>query len=78
MVNQLNSDLSDVRHLLEHYRNILDMDFRIKSGSVESDGRPLLSDDDIVRINEKIEGLVELRDSLLRSVDDVVEVTTQR
>ena len=47
---------------IEHYKKILQIDTQIKNGTLESDGRPLLSKNDIEKITEKINGLTEKRD----------------
>lgn len=59
---------------IEHYKKILKIDTQIKNGTLEPDGRPPLSETDIEKITEKINGLTEKRDELLKIEKDYVEV----
>lgn len=60
--------------MISHYERILKDDEKIKSHEVKSDGRPLLSKEDIKRINEKLTALYKKRDELLAIDDDYKEV----
>lgn len=73
-MNPINQELQEYRHLIVHYEKILRDDSLIKSKSIESDGRPLLTANDIDRIEKKLEGLREQRDHLLRQEKDYKEV----
>jgi len=73
-MNPINQELQEYRHLIVHYEKILRDDSLIKSKSIESDGRPLLTAKDIDRIEKKLEGLREQRDHLLRQEKDYKEV----
>ena len=56
------------------HKKVLKQDEQIKNGTIESDGRPLLTDKDIADINEKIKGLTEKRDELLSKDKDYTEI----
>lgn len=73
-MNPINQELTNYRHMISHYERILKDDEKIKSGEVKSDGRPLLSKDDLKRINDKLTGLRQKRDELLAIDDDYKEV----
>lgn len=73
-MNQMNQGLRDYRMAIEHYKKVLKQDEQIKNGTIESDGRPLLTDKDIADINEKIKGLTEKRDELLSKDKDYIEI----
>ena len=74
-MNPVNQELKDYRVLIEHYTQILKEDNLIKKGEMENtDNRPLLSEEDIVKINLKLESLNEQRNILLFKEDDYNEV----
>jgi len=58
MVTPLNKDLQNLRVSLEHYKNILKNDELLKKEG-NPDNKLLLSDDDINKINLKIEAISE-------------------
>ena len=65
MSTPLNKELQELRNSIEHYESVLRMDKSIKSGEIESDGRPILDEKDISKINEKLNFLRDKRDDLL-------------
>ena len=73
-MNPINQELHNYRHAIEHYNRILREDAAIKNGEIEGDGRPLLADTDISKINLKLEGLKEKRDELLMKEKDYAEI----
>lgn len=67
-MNVVNRELRELRIIKEHYKRVLDMDKQIKeSGDVE--GCLLLSDEDIVKINTKID-LISVEIEKLLDLDD--------
>ena len=67
-MNVVNRELRELRIIKEHYNRVLDMDKQIKeSGDVE--GCLLLSDEDIVKINTKID-LISVEIEKLLDLDD--------
>lgn len=73
-MNPINQELTNYRHLISHYETILKINESIKSGEMETDGRPLLTDKDIEKINLKLTSLKEQRDDLLMKEKDYNEV----
>lgn len=73
-MNPINQELHNYRHAIEHYNRILKDDAAIKNGEIEDDGRPLLTDKDIEKINQKLDGLKSQRDELLKQDKDYCEV----
>ncbi|MBQ2653395.1 MAG: hypothetical protein IJF83_07560 [Methanobrevibacter sp.] len=73
-MNPINQELQNYRRLIVHYEKILRDDSLIKSKSIENDGRPLLTEKDIDKIEKKLEGLKEQRDHLLKQEKDYDEV----
>lgn len=73
-MNAINQELNNYRHAIEHYNRILKEDAAIKKGEKESDGRPLLTEKDIEKINLKLDGLKSQRDELLKQDKDYCEV----
>lgn len=73
-MNPINQELQEYRRLIVHYDKILRDDSLIKTGSIEDDGRPLLTAKDIDRIEKKLEALREQRDYLLKQEKDYAEV----
>ena len=73
-MNPINQELRDYRRLIVHYEKILRDDGLIKTKSIENDGRPLLTEQDIDKIEKKLEGLREQRDHLLKQEKDYKEV----
>lgn len=73
MTNAVNSELRELRMAKEHYQRILKEDEYIKaSGDIED--YLLLSDEDIAKINTKIDLISIEIDKLLRLEKDYVEV----
>jgi hypothetical protein len=73
MTNAVNSELRELRMAKEHYQRILKEDAYIKeSGDIE--GYLLLSDEDIAKINTKIDLISIKIESLLGLEKDYVEV----
>ena len=72
-MNPINRELTEYRNAIEHYERILKEDSLIKNGESESDN-PLLSAEDITRINQKLSILREQRDDLLSKEKDYTEI----
>ena len=73
MTNVVNSELRELRMAKEHYQRILKEDKYIKeSGDIEN--YLLLSDEDIAKINTKIDLITIEIEKLLRLEKDYVEV----
>lgn len=72
-MNPINRELTEYRNAIEHYERILKEDSLIKNGEYESDN-PLLSAEDITRINQKLSILREQRDDLLSKEKDYTEI----
>jgi len=73
-MNPINKELQELRTAIEHYERILREDALIRTGELEDDGRPKLSQIDIEKIKAKINGLTEKRDELLKQEKDYLEV----
>lgn len=71
MVTPLNKDLQNLRVSLEHYKNILKNDELLKKEG-NHDNKLLLSDDDINKINLKIEAISEKIIELLDNDNEYV------
>lgn len=74
-MNPINRELKYCRNAIEHYNRILREDNMIKNGEKAADGRPKLSNKDILRIREKIKLLTDKRDELLRQEKDYAEIS---
>lgn len=73
-MNPINKELQELRTAIEHYERIMREDILISTGELEDDGRPKLSQNDIDKIQAKINGLTEKRDELLKQEKDFMEV----
>lgn len=69
-MNPINQELREYRNAIEHYNRILHEDELIRNGDLPDDGRPVLTEKDIININAKITGLKEQRDELLVQYKD--------
>ena len=70
-MNPINQELRELRMVKEHYLRVLRTDELIVKGEVDDDGRPRLSEGDVLRIRAKIDGIdVRIGELLVEDTDN--------